>query len=311
MIINTEVSICIVNYNSWKYLKNCLDTIHEHTKNVIYEIIVVDNCSSDGSVELIKNNYPKVKLVENKSNIGFARATNQAVFAAQGEFVLLLNPDTELKNDAITICVKSLREFQFKDAVSCKVINPDGSFGVSRKGRDFFNISSQLILQLHLNRFFCKSTFFKNVLINEDNLMGSEELYFVACCFFLIRRDYFLDVGLLDERFFLYSEDDDLCIRIRQNKGKIRYCPDGILMHWEKGSSIPLSLVPHHHFLCSRYELYLKHKGIFKASLYRSIVCLSSVMKFIKNQFASRTDENILWERKKTLYNILWSIGIK
>jgi len=306
-----DVSICIVNYNAGRYIRACLDSIIHCTSGINYEVIAVDNASTDGSVQMIRHDYPMVRIIQNDSNRGFARASNQAVRAARGEFILLLNPDTELKNDAINVSVNFLRNQDRRDLLTCMILNPDGTIGVSKKGELFFSLRGQAFLQFRLNRFFPRSTLYKKALLRDEDFREQRELFFVAGCFLLLRRDFFLEIGLFDESFFLYGEDDDLCLRIRHAGGRILYHPEGKVLHWEKKSSFPLSLRPYFFYILNRYRFYRKHYGVARAFIFRMIVFASSTFKILLGLLYHRPNKEATWERKKNLLNWMWALGLK
>ncbi|GAI83945.1 unnamed protein product, partial [marine sediment metagenome] len=130
-----DISIVIVNYNVKAFLEQCLMAIEQAKHSLKIEIFVVDNSSVDGSQAMVKKGFPYVHLIENKENIGFSKANNQALRLAKGKYVLILNPDTLIQEDTLTILKDFLDKHPKTGAVGCKLINPDGSFQAgSRRG---------------------------------------------------------------------------------------------------------------------------------------------------------------------------------
>jgi hypothetical protein len=306
-----DVSICIVNYNSGRFVNNCLKSIFKWTQGINYEIVIVDNCSTDGSLDLIRSDYPMVRIVENKKNEGFAKATNLAVRASCGEYLLLLNPDTELRNNAIGISLQTIRQYGEKDVATCKILTPDEKIGVSRKGLRFFSLWAQLYLQFRLYKIFPRAHIYQEALLRDEDFVEQRKLYFIAGCFLLIRRDFYVELGMLDERYFLYGEDDDLCVKIRKAGGCIHYLPDGEITHWEKGSSRPSSLIPYYFYLTNRFQFYKLNRGFFHAIIFRFIVLLSSLLKTITFISPFRKTKVSNWDKTLNNYSFLWALGLK
>jgi GT2 family glycosyltransferase len=306
-----DVSICIVSYNSSIYIEKCLDSILKWTHGINYEIIMVDNCSTDKTLELIRKKYPMVRIIENTKNEGFARATNTAVRVSRGEYLLLLNPDTELENNAIYLSLQRIRQYNRCDAATCKILTPEGCIGVSRKGQKYFSLWAQIYLQFRLYKLFPQARIYQEAFLRDEDFNKQRKLYFVAGCFLLISRNFYIELGMLDERFFLYGEDDDLCLRIRKAGGCIHYFPDGKVVHFEKGSSRPSSMIPYYYYLTNRFEYYKKNEGFSKALTFRLIIFLSAVMETLRVMANINNNLDAKWEQKRNLYTFMWALGLK
>ncbi len=123
-----DLSIIIVNYNVKEFLQNLVQSIYKAVANLSYEIIIVDNCSEDGSVEFIKSKFPEVTLIANKENLGFSKANNIGLKKSKGDYLLLLNPDTVVGEDTLVRMINFLKESKEVGLASCKILNPDGTF---------------------------------------------------------------------------------------------------------------------------------------------------------------------------------------
>ncbi len=227
-----SLSIIIVNWNVKSLLEKCLESIYKKEKNLDFEIFVVDNASSDGSAEMVKEKFPQVKLITNKENKGFAIANNQGIKQAQGEFILLLNPDTEILDNALEKMVNFMRQYSSCGILGCKLLNSDGSLQPSC--RAFPSLYSQVIILLKLHNFFprlVKKYYMLNCPHHEirevDQVMG-------AC--FLIRKKMIDEIGLLDEGYRVLFEEVDYCKRAKDANWKIYFTPEAKIIH-HKGQS--------------------------------------------------------------------------
>jgi len=229
-----KLSIVIVNWNTKRQLKWCLNYIHQRTKNLLYEIFVVDNASEDGSDKMVEENYPEVKLIKNSSNLGFARANNQAIKRAGGEYILLLNSDTKILDEALNKMVQCMDENKNCGVLGCKLLNPDGTLQPSC--RRFPTIKDQVIILLKLHNLFTNLAAIRSYYMLDwkhdkerkvDQVMG-------AC--FMVRKKVIDEVGMLDERYFIWFEEVDFCKRVKMAGYEVFFMPDAEVIH-EKAAS--------------------------------------------------------------------------
>jgi GT2 family glycosyltransferase/lipopolysaccharide/colanic/teichoic acid biosynthesis glycosyltransferase len=233
--MSVDISIIIVNYNVKAFLEQCLLAINRAIHDLNTEIFVVDNASVDGSQSMVRNRFPNVHLIENKDNLGFSVANNQALRVAQGEYVLILNPDTLIQEDTLLVLKRFLDSHSDVGAVGVKLINPDGSFQItSRRSLPTAWVSFTRIVGL--SKLFPKSRIFgkynmtyldPDIETDVDVLPGS-----LMC----VRKTVFDEVGYFDEDYFMYGEDVDLCYRITKMGWKIHYVPTTKAIHY-KGES--------------------------------------------------------------------------
>lgn len=226
-----KLSIIIVNYNVTELLRKCLLSIQKYAAGVPYEILVVDNCSPDDSWNVLRNEFPSVTFLETGANLGFAVANNRGAAHAKGEYLLLLNPDTELED-------KGLQDIlAFADAQSdfgCLGVRMHDAAGVflpesKRSVPDIFNSFEKLFLS-------SKKNHVKSYYRHDINEFAVAPVDVVTGAFLLVRKDRYKEVDGLDERYFMYGEDIDLCYTLR-NKGWCNwyYGKSSILHH--KGES--------------------------------------------------------------------------
>jgi len=224
------LSIIIVNWNNKDILGDCLNSIY-HTHNVSkYEIIVVDNNSKDGSVELVKNEFPNVKLLENNQNLGFTRANNQAIKIARGNYILLLNNDTVVTN---AYCFDRMIELMEKKPqvgiLGCKLLYPDGT--LQSCGESFPSVwgifKSQILFAKTWKRFG------KNK--REDDHF--KEIDFICGACLVTRKEILDQVGLFKEEYFMYGEDVEFCYRVHKAGYDIGVLTDESIVHLHSKST--------------------------------------------------------------------------
>lgn len=225
-----DLSIVIVNYNTRNILKECLYSIKQNSGNIEYEVIVVENASNDGSAEMVRSEYPGILLIQNVENLGFAKANDQGIRIARGQYILLLNSDTVVLGDSLKPCIDFMSRNPRIGILGCGVF-------------DHFR-PMQLTCYRHPN-LLTEAIFFTIKILKDfrdpftdlkwmcywDHL-ATKEVDCLAGCFMLVRREVFDKVGLLDERFFLYYEDAEFCWRVRRkSEYKIVYYPDAKIVH--------------------------------------------------------------------------------
>ena len=229
-----KLSVIIVNYNVKHYLEQCIDSIEKAGQNITHEIIVADNNSSDGSIPYLKARFPQVTYIENKENLGFAKANNQAIRIAKGEYIMLLNPDTILGESALQDCITFMDSHPSAGAAGVRMLKSDGKFALESR-RGIPTPFTSMCKMTGLCTLFPKSkTFGKYYMQYLDENKASEiEIISGACMF--IRRSTLEQSGLLDEDFFMYGEDIDLSFRLLKTGKTNHYIPTRILHY--KGES--------------------------------------------------------------------------
>jgi len=213
-----DLSIIIVSWNVREKLKDNLRALFE-SQNVDFEVFVVDNDSHDGSAEMVRDDFPKVKLIANRDNLGFAKANNQAIKEAKGEYVLLLNPDMRAFDDTLSNMVSWMNCHESAWVAGCKLV--DESARIINHVRRFPALSDQLIVVLKLPHLF--PAILDKYLRTDFDYKKSAVVDTIRGGFFMIRREAIEKVGLLDERFFLWFEEVDYCRRIKSAGGEVWY----------------------------------------------------------------------------------------
>lgn len=235
---DVDVSIIIVNWNTRDILRDCLKSIFKQSQQIQYEVIVVDNASSDGSVEMLKTTFPQIKLIENSYNKGFAAANNQGMKATMGRYILLLNSDTIICNGAIQKSVLYADAHHKVGVLGCRVLWPNGRHQYTCFR--FPNLANVAIGSIFVFRFlspFIRPIFHRERYIDRD-FDKEHDVDVVAGCFFLVRREVLDQVGLMDEDYFMYGEEADWCYRIRKAGWIVRYFPAAKIIHLFGASSV-------------------------------------------------------------------------
>ena len=230
-----KLSVIIVSYNVKFFLEQCLRSCIKATQNLEAEIIVVDNNSVDESTEMVKKKFPNISLIHNQKNVGFSKANNQAILKAKGEFILLLNPDTLVEEDAFEKATFFMSEEKEVGAVGVQMIDGKGEF-LDESKRGIPNFQTSIFKFLGLHKFFPNSKILNNYYLGNLDKNKRHEVEVLVGAFMLIRRSVLDKIGLLDEQFFMYWEDTDLCMRIVKKGYKNYYLGDVKIIHY-KGES--------------------------------------------------------------------------
>ena len=226
-----DLSVVIINWNTRDLLGQCLGSISEHIGRLTCEVLVVDNASHDGSARMVVDRFPEVDLIRNTRNLGFAKATNQALTKTRGRFVLLLNPDTRVKSGSVRRMTDFLDARPEVGVVGCQLLNPNGTIQPSF-GR-FPDLCSQFIYQSYLFKLIPSGLPVGSTphrwQIGQYSTMHEVDWVTGACLMF--RHELLGVVGLLDECIFMYAEDVDWCLRAARQGYKVFYLPQAQVIH--------------------------------------------------------------------------------
>lgn len=228
-----ELSIIIVNYNVTKLLENCILSIKKYVKGVKYEIIVIDNASQDSSWKNLIEKYPEVYFIENQDNLGFSKANNKAIYNAKGEYVLLLNPDTEIEEDKMREVLDFAKSKQNFGCLGVRLHDAEGNFLPESKRAvpNLFNSFEKLFTNFKKNQA-------KSYYRNDIDEFEISEIEVITGAFLLCEREKYLQIGGLDERYFMYGEDIDLCYTFLQNGYQNYYYGEMSVLHIKGESTI-------------------------------------------------------------------------
>ena len=286
MNVNHKISIVVVSYNVREFLYQCLLSVQRATTKLDTQIFVVDNASVDGSVQMVKRHYPDVILMENKENVGFAAANNQALQLATGEFLVLLNPDTIVQEDTFKKLLSFFDNTPDAGAAGCKILNPDGSFSIDSR-HSIPSPMTAIWKMLGLNRLFPKSKIFGRYNMTYLDPDETSQVDAISGSFMMIRRKVYHKIGGLDNDYFMYCEDIDFCYRISQEGWNIYYVPETSIIHY-KGESTKKNKIDNViNFNRSLYLFYKKHFQHHYLSFFRWFILLGVMLRgiivFIRN----------------------------
>jgi len=225
---SVDLSVVIVNWNARDELGKCLRSIREADSDST-ETIVVDNASLDDSVEMVRREFPWVRMIRNAENVGFARAGNIGIEAARGRYILLLNPDTEIEKGAFPALVRFGDENPDVGIFGPKILNPDGSLQYSC--RRFPTLKAALFRYTLLGRLFPRNAYTRDYRMTDWDHSDPRDVDWVSGAAMVIRRELLDDIGPLDERFFMYCEDVDLGYRAKQAGWRVAYYPQATVVH--------------------------------------------------------------------------------
>ncbi|GIM45657.1 glycosyl transferase [Collibacillus ludicampi] len=281
-----DLSIIIVSYNTKDLLIQTLDSVFRYSEGVSIEVIVVDNASIDGSPSAVESLYPEVRLIRNSTNYGFAYANNQAIREASGRYILLLNSDTIVSEDTFRTMVHFMDSHPRIGASGCKVIKPDGNLDLACR-RSFPTPLNSLYQALKLSKLFPKSRRFASYNLT---YLDEDETYPVDClvgAFMMVRREAIEQVGLLDERFFMYGEDIDWCYRIKQAGWEIWYYPKTTIIHYKGASSRKKKVRIIYEFHRAMYLYYKKHHAGSKFFLFNWLIYSGIAIRYLLSLFVN------------------------
>jgi hypothetical protein len=274
-----EVSIIIINYNTFEVTCECIRSVVEKTREVTYEIIVVDNASQDVSPDGFLTVFPSIHLIKSKVNLGFSGGNNLGIRQAKGNCILLLNSDTVLKNNAVKISCDKLTSTPTVGVVSCKLLYPDGR--VQPVAGRFPSLKRELKNLLRLNKHLSPQQRAEIFLGTEFDYKTEREADWVWGAFFMFPRKLLghFENGLLPADYFMYMEDVLWCYRIKQLGYRVFYIPGGEVYHLMAGSSIDKDSGELERYakriLPNEYNFLVKTKGFVYAKCYYFIKALN------------------------------------
>lgn len=265
-----DLSIIIINWNTRDLLARCLGCIESTVKKINLETYVVDNHSTDGSQEMVRRDFPAVKLIANPDNVGFARANNQAMQRAQGRYVLLLNSDAFVKENTLNYMIQFMDEHPDAGMAGCKLLYEDGS--LQHSCFTFPTLATELFIALGLDKLFPKSKLFGKYAMTDWDYNDTRPVDVIMGAFMLVRADVIATIGMMDESFFMYSEEVDWCYRFKQAGWKVYFCPDVETVHVWGGSSQAVAVETLQRLYRARVQFFRKHYGRLSALLFKLII---------------------------------------
>lgn len=281
-----DLSVIIVNWNTKKLLEDCLSSIYKFTKNVNFEVIVVDNASMDGSQDMLKKKFPQVKLIPNKENLGFAKANNQGIKIAQGKYLQLLNSDTYLIENSFKKLVEKAESIDNLGALGPLVLNEDRSI---QQSVGFFPHLPQIFLWMsfiddlpggpvlkpyHVDH----DSFYKQSLSSNKN---QREVDWVTGAAILVPKSVINKVGPLDQSIFMYGEDVEWCYRIKAAGFKVYFSPVAKIVHIGGGSMKKIRTRAFTGEFTGLIYFYKKYKGNFALQILKVLLKMGALARIL------------------------------
>lgn len=271
-----EVDVVIVNWNTEGLLRRCLASLAA-SQGVTLHTVVVDNASSDDSCAMVKSEFPEVRLVENPENLGFAKANNLGIRLGQSRYVLLLNSDAFVSPDTVAGMVEAMETYPDTGAMGCRLVYEDGS--LQRSCYSFPDLATEFYQATWLDRMFARSKVFGRYLMTWWEMDDFRTVDVVMGAVMLLRREALDAVGLLDESYFMYSEEVDLCYRLRRQGWLTRYLPSVQAVHIWGGSAKRVPVQTLIRLYQSRVHFFRKHYGRLTAMLYKALLWKAAALR--------------------------------
>lgn len=276
-----KLSIIIVSWNVREDLLKCIRSIEENKPSCTFEVIITDNASTDCTVDMIKKCFPEVKIIENHDNIGFAAANNQALKISQSKYILFLGPDTIIHPKSLDILIEFLDSNEDVGGCGPKLLNADGSTQDSVRRFPSFRGA------LHRHTAFKFLGLFKGEYrrwlmydFNEDKQRDVDQVMGAAL---MVRRSVTEQVGVMDERFFIYYEEVDLCYRIKQAGWRVVFMPEAVITHLGGRSAGQMPVEKHIMAMTSLLKFFRKHRGKFVTWLFSCIFKPAVILRDLMN----------------------------
>lgn len=308
-----DISVVIVSWNSQAIVAHCLEALAHHQTRYSFEVILVDNASSDGTPEMVEQRFPQVRLIRNMENLGFSKANNIGIRLATGRYVCLMNSDIVIREHCFDLMVKYLEKHPGIGILGPQLLNPDLSIQGSCESLP--TLWNALCEALFLNKIFPRSRFFSErywSFFKHDRICNVPVL---PAAFWMIPQKVLERVGLLDERFFIYGEDNDFCRRLKDQEWKVVFYPKAEAIHYHGGSSSNMRVRFHLEQHRASLQYWQKHHGIMGVIGISSIRTVHYLLRLIPNLMAyflfSKNRNDRKKNIRKCIYSILFYLGHK
>ena len=264
-----KLSIIIVSWNIKKVLIDCLESIKENPASELFEVIVVDNASSDGTIEFVRNKFPDVVIIANNRNLGFAAANNQGIEKSQGEYILLLNPDTIVHSDSLDVLIEFMDKNEDVGICGPQLLNQDGT--IQSSARCFPTFRGALYRHTAIKYFGLFKNEYKKWLMKSFDHKSQMDVDQVMGAALMIRQSIINDTGAMDERFFMYYEEVDLCYRVKKTGWRVVFVPDSTIIHLGGQSTEQIPVRKQMMAFTSLIKFFRKHHGKYITAVFNCI----------------------------------------
>jgi len=249
-----DLSIIIINWNTKKALLDCLSSVYSNTKNISYEVIIVDNASTDGSVEETKTKYSSINVINNERNLGFAASLNKGIKSAKSKYILSLNSDARVTEEALESMVMFMDDNRRVGIAGAQLINEDGNLQNS-----FDNIPN--LITVLLNKKLFRLLFPSKYPSKKEQPDNPFEVESVVGACMIIRPEALVQTGLLDENYFVFLEETDLCLQMEKHGWKVMLLPDSKVYHMQGETKKQILIPAKIEYLNSLYKFFRKNKS--------------------------------------------------
>jgi O-antigen biosynthesis protein len=275
----TDLTIIVVSWNVAADLRECLESICLAAQPPLkMEIIVVDNASSDGTVDMLRTQFPTVRVIANGENVGFSAANNQGMALAQGRYILCLNPDTLVRKDTVRTCLEYMESHPDVGLLGCKIVYPDGTIQYE-SARNFPTLMDTFVDSLYLHMLFPRNRVFGHHLMTYWDHLDSRDVPCIAGAFMLFRRQVLDQVGPFDAAIPMYLDDIDLCYRVTLAKWRTYYLASTEIVHKGGRSEASTGRDRGPVNAAARYVFFLKHRGRRAARAFRLVILCGALFR--------------------------------
>lgn len=283
-----DLSVIIVNWNTKKLLEDCLSSTYKFTKDISFEVIVVDNASKDDSPQMVAKKFPEVKVIKNKQNLGFTKANNQGIKAAKGEYIMLLNSDAYLIENSFKKLIDFAKSQKSNVIVAPLLLNEDQTI---QQSLGFFPNLPQIFYWMSFIDDLPFGQFFKPYHVDHDSFYRRQrEVDWATGAAILIPREAIKKAGGLNEQIFMYGEDVEWCFRLKKEGFKIILFPHAKIVHIGRGSS---QKIPTKAFI-GEYEgvkfFYHQYRGFIALQIARLFLKIGALLRIIVFSFLGRKE---------------------
>lgn len=294
-----QLSIIIVSFNAWSYLQECLRSIEIHMKDIEYEVIVVDNGSTENNVNLTRKLFPAFTVIANDKNIGFAAANNFGALHSKGKYLLFLNPDTKVLTNIGSIFSNYFEENTNVGLAGCKILNADGS--EQRSYSLFPNLITVILNALFLDRIIILNKENSKIVFRKSNSNNVCDVDWVTGAFIFCDRDIFMNAGKFNTQYHIYYEDVDLNKSVKSIGKRVVYIPVAGIIHYGGKSSEVREVETVREINRSRLLYFYLHHTMITHIAYRLVSCFGFILRIFLLPFSKK-------DRRKALMIYLLSI---
>jgi hypothetical protein len=296
-----DLSISIVNHNGKEFLEGLLNSIYQNAGEIAFEVFVADNASTDGSLQMVKQKFPQVILIENEENLYFVKANNQNLCRAVGRYALIINNDAIVQPHSLQRMVEYMDQHSDVGALGPKLLNFDGT--LQRTCNRFPTFHYALYEYLFVHRLFPHNRCLQENIYADWDRNSIREVDAVSGACLMVPLRLFKEVGLLDEDNLMYNEEIDLCYRIRKKGYKVVYYPEAQVMHYGGGSTLKrqsdvLVRIYHQSFLNFYKKFYGRNVYLLLKTLYLVSRALLKAQRWLKVRLTGWNVENFTLPRQ-------------